>query len=82
MKIDIRKALIGGGFAVTLGSGIFIGQAIADQPHMYSALSALRDARAQLAYASPNKNGHRVRALKYVDSAIYETQRGIADGRW
>jgi hypothetical protein len=82
MKIDIRKGLIGGAFAATLGTGVFIGQAIADQPHMYQALSALRSARAELAYATPNKGGHRARALKYVDSAIYETQRGIADGRW
>ena len=49
----------------------------ADQPHMQAALRSLQEARAQLANATHDKGGHRVDALKAVDRAIAEVQRGI-----
>lgn len=77
MKIDIRTAILSGGFAAVLGTGIFIGQAVAAQPHMQDALDALRTARSELNLATHNKGGHRVRALEYVNSAISEVERGM-----
>jgi hypothetical protein len=44
---------------------------------MLNALNALRNARASLVLATPNKGGHRERAIGLVDQAIIQTQEGI-----
>ena len=77
MKIRLVHGLVAGGFAVALSSGVLIGQAIASQPHMQSALSYLQSARAELQVAEHNKGGHRVRAIELIDRAIGEVQAGI-----
>lgn len=48
-----------------------------DQPHMQYALSALEDAKSELASAKANKGGHRVKALEQVNQAIAEVKLGI-----
>jgi hypothetical protein len=53
------------------------GTSRADQPHMQSALDALRTAETQLNQADPDKGGHRASALKHVREAIRETEAGI-----
>jgi len=53
----------------------------ADQPHMVAALEALKQARAELAMAEHDKDGHREKALDLVDRAINQTKIGIAAGR-
>lgn len=73
----IYKGGIAVAFAATLVSGIFVGQALADQPHMRAALDDLRAARDQLQDSEHNKGGHRVEALRLTNSAIDEVQRGI-----
>jgi hypothetical protein len=50
----------------------------ADQPHMKSALSHLRAARAEIERAEHNKGGHRARAADLVNRAIAEVEAGIA----
>ena len=50
----------------------------ADQPNMQAALGSLQQARSYLVQATPNKGGHRERALGFLDSAIGETKAGIA----
>jgi hypothetical protein len=62
----------------TFATGACIGGAIAAQPHMVAALDSLRAARAELVAATPNKGGHRARAINLVDQAIGETQSGIS----
>jgi hypothetical protein len=52
--------------------------AMAAQPNMQAALGSLQAARAELIKATPNKGGHRERAIQFVDSAIAETRNGIA----
>jgi hypothetical protein len=52
--------------------------ATAAQPNMQAALGSLQAARAELVRATPNKAGHRERAIGFVDSAIAETRAGIA----
>jgi len=48
-----------------------------DQPHMRSALSDLKDVRAELVLATSNKGGHRLAALAHVDRAIREVNLGM-----
>ena len=45
---------------------------------MQAALGSMQAARAELVRATPNKGGHRDRALGFLDSAIGETKAGIA----
>ena len=78
MKNHLKTVLVSGGLAVALGVGFFAGQAVADQPHMQTALDALRTARGELVVARENKGGHRLKALGYVDQAIAEVRAGIA----
>lgn len=68
------------GFAGTLAVGIFVGEAIASQPHMQAALGYLQSAKTELQVAERNKAGHRVKALHHVNQAIDEVNAGIAAG--
>jgi type II secretory pathway pseudopilin PulG len=47
------------------------------QPKMQAALEALRQARQALDQASPDKGGHRVKAIELVNQAIAEVEKGI-----
>jgi hypothetical protein len=75
LKTVIAAASLGG----TLALGVAIGQASADQPMMHAALNDLRQARAHLVQGSPDKGGHRGKAIRLVNQAIDEVQEGI---RW
>jgi hypothetical protein len=74
VKTGIGAAVLG----ATMVSGVFIGQAMAYQGHMESALSSLIAARDELAVAEHNKGGHRAEALRLTNAAIDETRAGIA----
>src|SRR5262249_61937246 len=63
-----RRLLLG---AVITGS-VGIGYAIGAQPHMEATIGILQSARAELVKATPNKGGHRERALGLIDQAIGE----------
>ncbi len=65
--------------AATLTAGVFIGQALAAQPHMHAALDDLRSAKTELEAAEHNKMGHRAEALRLTNEAIRETEEGIED---
>jgi hypothetical protein len=69
-----RKLLLGTAVAASMG----IGYAIGAQPHMNASVGLLQSARAELAAATPNKGGHRERALGLIDQAIAEVRAGIA----
>jgi hypothetical protein len=69
-----RKIMLGAALAASMG----IGYAIGAQPHMSESISLLQSARAELAQATPNKGGHRERALGLIDQAIGEVRAGIA----
>lgn len=70
----IRSVVLGAVIATSFGIGFAIGA----QPHMEAALGLLKNARAELQAALPNKGGHRERAIGLVDQAIAETRNGIA----
>jgi hypothetical protein len=82
MRTSVKSGIAALALSVAVGSGVFIGQAMADQPHMQGALASLMEARDQLAVASRNKGGHRVEALRLTNAAIGEVQAGIADAEW
>ena len=69
-----RRLLLGTAIAASMG----IGYAIGAQPHMTASLGLLQSARGELAAATPNKGGHRARALGLIDQAIAEVRDGIA----
>ena len=48
------------------------------EPNMENALKALESAHDWLQRATPNKGGHRERALRMVEQAINEVRAGIA----
>jgi hypothetical protein len=48
------------------------------QPHMHATLKSLGDAANALQAASPNKGGHREKAMQMVQQAIAEVRDGIA----
>ncbi len=56
------------------------GWAAIHQPHMISALEALKKAQMELEVAEHNKGGHREKALKLVHQAIEQTKKGIEAG--
>ena len=49
----------------------------ARQGNMDHAINALREARRALQAATPNKGGHRERAIELVDRAIEQVREGI-----
>jgi len=69
-----RRLLLGTAMAASMS----IGYAIGAQPHMTASLDLLQSARGELAAATPNKGGHRERALGLIDQAIGEVRAGIA----
>ena len=69
-----RPLLLGAAITVSMG----IGYAIGAQPHMNESIALLQSARGELAAATPNKGGHRERALGLIDQAIAEVRAGIA----
>lgn len=69
-KISIMVALA----LVSMGGAL----SAEPQPRMKAALAALQTAKAELQAATADKGGHRVRAIKLVDEAIEQVQKGIA----
>jgi hypothetical protein len=47
------------------------------QPNMQAALEALRQARRELDQATPDKGGHRAKAIALVNQAIAEVEKGV-----
>lgn len=72
----VRSLALGAIVATSLG----IGYAIGAQPHMEASLALLQNARGELAAATPNKGGHREKALGLIDQAITQVRQGIAFG--
>jgi hypothetical protein len=72
-------------YVIILLVGLFLVAAISlacgNQPHMDTALRHLQAARVELERATPNKGGHRERAIQLVDQAINQVQEGIRFAR-
>jgi outer membrane lipoprotein-sorting protein len=61
--------------------GFLLGRAQADQPHMQAALDHLKAAKAELEKADEDKGGHRVKAIRLVNDAIVQVEKGISFDR-
>lgn len=72
-----REVMLGASVAGVLAALASGGRAHADQPHMHAALDALKLANRELAEATPDKGGHRAKALDLVRRAIAQVERGI-----
>jgi hypothetical protein len=71
---SVRTMLLGAAIAASVG----VGDAIGAQPHMNESIALLQSARGELQAATPNKGGHRERAMALIDQAIGEVRAGIA----
>jgi len=71
---SVRGLLLGTIIAASVG----IGYAIGAQPHMTQSIALLQSARGELQAATPNKGGHRERAMALIEQAIGEIRAGIA----
>ena len=72
-----RRQLSGLALLPLIGAIAGVSEASADQPHMRKALAALQTALAELQTATPNKKGHRKEAMRLIQAAIAEVNRGI-----
>lgn len=78
----IRRSLFSAFLIVfTLASGFVAGRMSAAQPHMTAALQHLRQAKSSLERATPDKGGHRAKAMDLTIAAIAEVEQGIAFDR-
>ncbi|MFI5006193.1 MAG: hypothetical protein ACHQKZ_02085 [Solirubrobacterales bacterium] len=78
MNVTRRQALI----AASLGGGLVAaihptGAQAEEQPAMKAAQLSLLTAVGHLKAATPDKGGHRAKALQLVKEAIVEVQKGI-----
>jgi len=82
----MNRRSFAGGLAFLLAfalasAAVSFARAVPDQPRMQAARADLNQARAQLQRATSNKDGHRVKAIGYINSAIAEVNAGIAFDR-
>lgn len=73
----------GGTLAILLGLSLYsvghppqTSEVARHEPHMSAAYGHLREAKAELEKAAPNKGGHRERALQLVDQALRQVEDG------
>ena len=77
-----RREILAAAPVVGIAAVLAVPSAVrADQPHMEAALDHLKAARKELDAAIADKGGHRGRALRLVNEAIAETERGISFAR-
>jgi flagellin-like hook-associated protein FlgL len=74
------KARIALSLVTLLMAGVIAGAA-PDQPFMQAARADLQTAKSELQRATPDKGGHRVKALTLVNQAIAQVNQGIAFDR-
>lgn len=74
------KARIALSLVTLLMAGVMAGAA-PDQPFMQAARADLQTAKRELQRATPDKGGHRVKALTLVNQAIAQVNQGIAFDR-
>jgi hypothetical protein len=67
--------------AIILLALVAIAGAVPDQPNMQAARGNLMNARNELQRATPDKSGHRAKAIGLVNSAIAEVNAGIGFDR-
>ena len=74
MKTKIRAILLA---CLLFGGGVLTGNAIAEQGNMDRAANNLQMALDALNQATPNKGGHRERAIGLTRQALDQVEEGI-----
>lgn len=79
MNTVSRRSVLSTIFSGALASLALAGRAKAapQQPHMQAALDSLRTAQRELKDADRDKGGHRERAVRLVQQAISEVEKGM-----
>jgi len=79
LVLSRRNALAGAGLALAAGSlaALVSSPALAEQGNMEAALRQLGNALESLRRATPNKGGHKERAVELIEQAMGEVQAGI-----
>jgi hypothetical protein len=72
-----NRILVACVLALIFLTGCIAGRLSADQPHMQAALEHLRLAKGELERAEEDKGGHRVRAIRLVNDAIVQVEKGM-----
>jgi len=70
-----HKKTIAGFAAAAILATVMIIQAA--QPHMHESLTLMKSAMAELKAATPDKGGHRAKAMGLLKEAMDEVQAGI-----
>lgn len=69
-----KQVLVGVGL---FAGGLLMGRAWAAQEHMQAALIALETAENQLGKATPDKGGHRTKAIELIQAAKAQVRLGM-----
>jgi hypothetical protein len=80
MRVNLWKVstlALAGTLALVTGGNMIRSAEAEDQPHMRAALVTLKTAAEQLEKATPDKGGHRVKAMALTAQAIDEVKAGI-----
>jgi hypothetical protein len=77
MKSILRTAVLPLGVVAAFAGGVVAAPALADQPYMQRAFNALNNANGLLRNGTPDKGGHRVRAIALTNQAMQEVRLGI-----
>nr|WP_320011155.1 hypothetical protein [uncultured Desulfobulbus sp.] len=72
--MKIKKFIVIG---LAIGTIFSVGIAVGAQLHMQNAMALLQNARHELQQAPEDTQGHRARALKFVNQAVYEIHAGM-----
>ena len=78
--MSLRRSLTYLAIVVLVATGFVAGHLTAQQVHMVNALDHLKAAKAELEAASPDKGGHRAKAIQLTKDAIHQTELGIGVG--
>jgi hypothetical protein len=70
-----KKKTIVGFAAAAISATVMIIQAA--QPHMHESLTLMKSAMSELKAATPDKGGHRAKAMNLLKQAMDEVQAGI-----
>ena len=69
-----KRTLLGFAAAAVLATTMIVQAA---QPHMHESLTLMKSALAELKSATPDKGGHRAKAMNLLKQAMDEVQAGI-----
>ena len=77
LETKLSRRIVAAFAGAVVAAAVALPAAAEPRPHMTAALAALKTAEGELARASHDKGGHRVKALSLTRSAIGQVEAGI-----